>query len=319
MISETEEIETAVLEETADPLENLLDDPGIGQEVSTEILPASTQVIIQDDFIARLASDPNVNVEKMQAIIDMKMQVMDYETEREATRAYNIAWIAFRKELGPVIKNRKNEHTGSMYADLDAVKKVVDPLLAKHGFADRYEDETLADGRLKITCEIVHEAGHVKRNSIEVDIDNVGIAGKTNKTKIHGILSSMTTGQRITLCRACGIRIAKDDDGNAAGRQPISAKEMVTIREYLKKTNSQESAFLDAFKIEALENLNSEQLKTAMIQLKTKVKRQKEEQEKSKKAATKKTDSCKKCDGRGFIDSGDVREPCTACSGKVPA
>lgn len=317
--SETEEIETVVLEKTSG-LQDMAGAEPAGQEVSTAVLPASTEMIVQDDLIAKLASDPNVDVNKMQAIIDMKIQVMEYQANVEATRAYNIAWTAFRKELGPVIKNRKNKQTDSKYADLDAVKKVVDPLLAKHGFSDRYKDEILENGQIKTTCEIVHEAGHVERNSVQFDIDDVGIKGTVNKTKIHGTASAMMYGQRISLCRACGIRIAEDDDGNAAGNTPISAKEMETVREYLDLTGSQEDKFCEAFKIERLANLNQEQLKTAMIQLKTKVKRQEKEQaaHAAKKAASKKTEpSCTTCGDKGFIDEGDTREPCPDCSGKA--
>lgn len=316
MTSEKQEIETAVLEETSDQQEMASAEPA-SQEVSTDVLPDSTQMIVQDDLIAKLASDPNVNIDKMQAIIDMKIQVMDYETEREATRAYNIAWIAFRKELGPVVKNRENKQTNSMYADLDAIKEVADPLLAKHGFADRYEDEILENGQIKTTCEIVHEGGHSKRNFVQFDIDDVGIKGTVNKTKIHGVASAMTYGQRISFCRACGIRIAADDDGNAAGREPITAKEMVKVREYLELTGSREEKFCEAFKIESLENLNREQLKTAMIQLKTKVKRQEAERKKTIEAAAAKKAKCSTCEGKGIIDKGDIREPCPDCNEKV--
>lgn len=314
MMSETEEIETAVVEETG--LQEIAGAEPASQEVSTDVLPAATQMIVQDDLIASLAANPNVDIKKMQAIIDMKIQMMNYQAECE----YNIAWIAFRKELGPVVKNRENKQTNSMYADLEAVKKAADPLLAKHGFADRYEDEILENGSIKTTCEIVHEAGHSKRNSVEFEIDDVGIKGSVNKTKIHGVASAMTYGQRISLCRACGIRIVKDDDGNAAGREPITAKEMVTIREYLDYTDSQEDDFCKAFEIEKLENLNKEQLKTAMVQLKTKVKRQKKEQAKyaaEKAAAEKVASSCTTCTGKGFVDKDDVREPCPDCSEKV--
>ena len=318
---ETEEIETAVLEETG--LQEMTGAEPASQEVSTGVLPDSTQMIVQDDLIAKLASDPNVDVEKMQAIIDMKIQVMEYQANIEATRAYNIDWVAFRQELGPVIKNKKNDHTKSMYADLDAVKKVIDPLLAKHGFCDRYKDETLENGNLKITCVIVHKGGHSEFNSVELPVDDKGPQGTVNKTLIHGTLSAMTTGQRVTLCRACGIRIAEDDDGNAAGRQPISAKEMMAIHEYLKKTGSQEADFLKAFEIERLEDLNREQLKTAMIQLKTKVKLQKAEQAgyAAGKAETKKSKkaepSCTTCGDKGFVDEGDKRGPCPDCGGKA--
>ena len=320
-IPETEEIETAVLEKTSGLQEMAGAEPD-SQEVSTDVLPDSTQMIIQDDLIARLAANPEVDVEKMQAIIDMKIQVMEYQANVEATRAYNIDWVAFRQELGPVIKNKKNDHTKSMYADLDAVKKVVDPLLAKHGFCDRYKDETLENGNLKITCIIVHKDGHSEFNSVELPVDDKGPQGTVNKTRIHGTLSAMTTGQRVTLCRACGIRIAEDDDGNAAGNTPISAKEMETVREYLDLTGSQEDKFCEAFKIERLANLNQEQLKTAMIQLKTKVKRQKKEQAAhvAKKAATEKAEpSCTTCGDKGFVDTGDAREPCPDCSGKAKA
>lgn len=284
--------------------------------LSTKVVtPAAKQLATQDDLIASLAANPDVNVEKMQAIINMKIQTMNYQAECE----FNVAMAALRKELGPVIKNRKNSQTNSKYADLDAIKKVADPLMAKHGFFDRYEDEMLEDGRIRTTCEIVHERGHSKRNSVVFAIDDKGIAGKTNKTQPHGIASAMTYGQRVSFCRALGIRIAEDDDGNAAGNQPIDDVEATTIREFLKRIESTEEKLCEALQVARIEDMNKEQYARAIRQMKKKEQMLAEEK---KKVTTKEQGGdtsgqakCATCKGTGVFEDETGKGPCPACKG----
>ena len=49
--------------------------------------------------------------------------------------AFNKSMNLVQSQIGPVLKGKKNQHTGSMYARLEDISAVVDPVLLEHGFS----------------------------------------------------------------------------------------------------------------------------------------------------------------------------------------
>jgi len=201
-------------------------------------------------IIERAVLSPDIDVGKMKALLDMQLAVMDKQAEMD----FNIAMSALRTELPPVFRNKKNTQTDSSYADLDAIKKIVDPLLVKHGFFDRYEEDYPAPDIIGTTCIIVHKNGHSKINRDQFNLDDKGIKGSVNKTSLHAAASSMTYGQRLSLCRALGVRISEDDDGNS-GVRVIDDERIDVLKKLLEETSSDELQFLKHLNIENLKLL----------------------------------------------------------------
>jgi hypothetical protein len=195
--------------------------------------------------IADLARDPNMTPDKLNQYIDASMRIMNKQAEIE----FNQDMAKLKDELKdtPIQKNKANTQTSSRYADLDAIKAIVDPLLAKYGFFDRYEDEFPDINTVRTTCEIVHRMGHSRRNTVQFGLDRTGIKGSVNKTDIHAAASSMTYGQRLSLCRALGIRISEDDDGNAAGSSKINAEQVSIIQGLLEETKTDIALFCSQY------------------------------------------------------------------------
>ena len=192
--------------------------------------------------IEKAALSPEVDALKMEVLLNHQDRIMKKQEEIE----FNKDMLTLRGELNehPVIKSRKNEYTKSSYADLEDVKMAVDPLMTKYGFFDRYEDDYPSEGIVGTTCIITHKAGHKKSNRVQFRLDDKGSSGSTNKTQIHAAASSMTYGQRISLCRALGVRITEDDDGNAGGSQAITPEQSIWIEEMLEATGADKAKFL---------------------------------------------------------------------------
>jgi len=63
----------------------------------------------------------------------------------------------------------------------------------------------------------MHKSGHTKYNEVDWPVDNKGMAGKTNKTEIHGIASTNSYAQRYLTCMIFNIAIGDhDNDGNGS-------------------------------------------------------------------------------------------------------
>lgn len=243
----------------------------MAQEIAVEkanvsVLPAEQSGGNFLTIIEQHVADPNFTAEKLHSLIDANERILNKQAEIE----FNRAMAMLRKELPAVVKNRKNNQTNSDYADLDAIKEVADPLLAKFGFFDRYEDEFLDNGIIRTTCEIVHEMGHSKRNTVQFVLDDKGIKGMVNKTPIHAAASTMTYGQRLSFCRAMGIRISNDDDGNLGGSKLITAQQVDVLRKWIDDTCADIKKFCEHFDIPSITEMAARDYQKATDLLKAK-------------------------------------------------
>jgi hypothetical protein len=189
-----------------------------GEHAKEVIKRIETAPVPQPDryltVIERLAMDPNVDIEKLQKIIDMKNR----EEDREAERAFNADMVAAQADIEMVVKNRENQQTKSNYADFGAIVKMTKPHYTKHGFSiSFYQGESAPDGYIRVMADIMHRDGCTKTRHKDVPIDLTGIAGKVNKTKVHAEASSFMYGKRYIICDVFSIPTGDDDDGNAAG------------------------------------------------------------------------------------------------------
>ena len=153
------------------------------------MIESKSEVAVQDDdtpqlmnVIAQAARDPQVDVSKMDALLRMKRE----EEDRDAKRAFNRAFVACKREVGPVFRNKYNEQTKSRYADAAAVADVVDPIQERHGFSITFgTGHTDRPGYYLMVADLLHEEGHEKRYEAEIPEDKTGIKGTVNKTATH--------------------------------------------------------------------------------------------------------------------------------------
>lgn len=237
------------------------------EERSTEV--ESAEPINPVVLIAQAARDPQVDTDKMRAIIDMKRE----EEDRDAKRAFNRAFVAAKKEIKPIARNQYNEQTKSNYTDAMAIADVVDPIIEKHGLALTYGTEPCdRDGYYRMVCDLLHEDGHEKRYEADIPIDSAGIKGTVNKTPTHAFGSSMTYGKRYIKMMIFDIA-TKDDDGNGASEEPIIDENQVQkLRGQLQATETEEALFCKFCKIPTLEDMPLSKFEPAMKRLQNKAK-----------------------------------------------
>lgn len=119
------------------------------------------------------------------------------------------ALVAMQGDLGDVIKNAKNPHFQSKYADLAAVVDAVQPALQKaklafvQGSSARYMDSTAL---VAVETMLLHESGEWVSQELTL---------KPSKSDPQGVGSAITYGRRYGLQAICGVA-PEDDDGNAA-------------------------------------------------------------------------------------------------------
>lgn len=180
--------------------------------VAAEVAPAADMLAM----IERLASNKDVDVTKLEKIIDLKERVMAHD----AKAAFAVAYSRMQPEI-PAIneKGQIKEREGvvrSRYAKLEDIQKAVKPILAKYGFALRHRTEWPEDrkGTIRIVGILTHEFGHSEESVFEAPLDKSQF-----RTDIQSQGSTVSYGRRYTTIDLLNIETrGLDDDGQKSGR-----------------------------------------------------------------------------------------------------
>lgn len=168
-------------------------------------LPENTILMFE-----RLALSSDVDVDKLQKLIDMQERILD----RNAKAAFDAAFAEMQAEI-PVIIERGHTDKAS-YAPLEDVIEPLRPILQKHGFSLSHQSEWPAAGVVKIIGILTHKQGHEKRSEFLTQADT-----GPGRNAVQALGSAMTYGRRYTTADLLMIVTRKgvDDDGEKAGRK----------------------------------------------------------------------------------------------------
>jgi len=166
--------------------------------------------------IARAASDPSVDVAKMERLYAM----MTAEHARIAEQQFNAAMTAAQAEMPMVMKTSKNPHTQSDYAKLETLKVAMAPIISKHGFSLMFsEGKSDSPDKIRVLCDVKHASGHTIQRYLDLSRDDTGAQGRASKTKIQGEGSTFSYGVRYLTTMLFNVIVAGiDQDGNKGSR-----------------------------------------------------------------------------------------------------
>lgn len=116
------------------------------------------------------------------------------------------AYVAAFAEIEGAVKDAKNPHFKSKYADLPAVIAAIKPALVKHGLAFTQPCEPSAEG-VTVRTILHHVSGEA------LDLGSLFVPA--NKRDAQGFGSALTYARRYALVSAFGVP-TEDDDGKAA-------------------------------------------------------------------------------------------------------
>ncbi len=160
--------------------------------------------------IARAATDSNVDIGKMERLLDMQERVLN----RNAEMAFYAAMSELQDAM-PTIKKEGEIKVGgqvrSRYARFEDILGQTKPLLKQYGFSVAFKSN-FVDGQLEITGTLSHREGHHESTTMRLPFDESG-----SKNNVQAIGSSVSYGKRYVYCMLLNINITEDDDdGNAA-------------------------------------------------------------------------------------------------------
>jgi len=185
------------------PSQNPQNPPQPRTDAAVTTAAHESTAIIQ--VIERAALNPDVDIDKMERLLQMQERVLD----RQALMAYSAAMAAMQTEL-PSIAERGQGNNGN-YATLEDIVDTVRPILQRHGFAVSFRIQTQERG-IQVTGVLMHREGHREETSMLLPADASG-----NKNAVQAFGSSTSYGKRYVLCALLNITTrGQDDNGQAA-------------------------------------------------------------------------------------------------------
>lgn len=219
------------------------------------------------DMIARAASDPNMDVEKLERLMAMHERVTSQRAETE----FNDAMSAAQAEMSRVATDANNPQTRSRYASYAALDRALRPIYTKHGFALSFDTgEGAPDGWVRMICHASHRGGFTRTYHADMPADGKGAKGGDVMTKTHATGSAFTYGQRYLLKMIFNVAVGQDDDGNGADKATITDEQKQKIIALIKDVGADTKAFCGYLGVEAVDQIPATKFDHALKALEAK-------------------------------------------------
>ena len=222
--------------------------------------------------ISKAAADPNVDIEKMERLLEMQERVQ----ARNAEQAFSEAMNKAQSEMRPIAANASNPQTRSRYASFDKLDRVLRPIYTEHGFSLSFDEgEAPRENYVRVLCYVSHVGGHTRTYRRDMPADGKGAKGGDVMTKTHAAGAAGSYGARYLLKGIFNVAVGEDDDdGNesAARTNVISDAQWAIITDLIEKTGSDARRFCEAYRIESVRALPATAFNKAKSQLERKLK-----------------------------------------------
>jgi hypothetical protein len=208
--------------------------------------------------ISKAATDPNVDVTKMQGMFDLYRQMDD----RRAERDFNAALQKAQQEIPAIFKNKKADK--NKYADLEQVNDIVVPISTANGFSLSFGNEdSPVEKHYRIICFVSHTGGHTRKYHADIPIDNSG-----SKNVTQGFGSTVSYGRRYLTLMIFNLSTTDEDNDGAGGK--ITDAQAQHLAGVINEVGADVSKFLKFLNVDTLENLLASKYDAALRALESK-------------------------------------------------
>ena len=218
------------------------------------------------NVIARAAADPNVDIDKLERLLEMQERVIT----RTARAAYYSALAEMQPNL-PVVSERggikdRNGNIQSTYALWEDVNEAIRPILAEHGFALSFKVRR-TENEITTTGILSHRDGHREETELSLPSDTSG-----SKNAVQSVGSSTSYGKRYTAFALLNITSSgEDDDGQSGGApMPINAEQFDVLNGLADAVGANKPNFCKFLKVNSLKELPTSKYDIALSRLKEK-------------------------------------------------
>lgn len=225
------------------------------------------------EVITRAASDPAVDIDKLERLIAMQERI----EARNAKAAFLEAKIAMRPHL-PSIDMRgriviKDKNSGEItqetpFAKFEDIQLVIEPILTEHGFDLSFKNGLSEEGKVRVTTILTHRDGHSEDTYFDLPHDSSG-----SKNSVQAVGSSTSYAKRYGVVSILNLRVAGQDDDGETAIAEMPDDEWAKLVQLLEATKTNADVMLKALGIKApnIKTLNEKQYATVIDALNRKL------------------------------------------------
>lgn len=224
------------------------------------------------DVIARAASDPTVDIDKMERLIALQQQV----AARDAEMAFNQAMNAAQAEMRPISANASNPQTRSRYATFDKLDRALRPIYTHHGFSLSFDEgDSPKPNHVRVLCYVAHNDGHTRTYHRDMPADGKGAKGGDVMTLTHAAGAAGSYGARYLLKGIWNVAVGDEDtDGNdVTADHQVSVAQYNALKSRVSDVQADEPKFCEYFRIADLSEMPARRFGEALKALDAKAKK----------------------------------------------
>ncbi len=197
--------------------------------------------------------------------MEKMLNMMERVNKSRAEQEFNAALRAVQLEIPKIRKTKHNETTRSSFADLESMQDIVMPVILRHGFSISYGGgDTLIPDHVRVAITLSHIGGHSRTTHQDGALDMLGMKGNQNKTKIHGMGSTVSYLRRYLLMMVLNLSLTdEDDDGNHGEHFTISEEEQTKLHEMLALSKRPMDKFLTFMRVNEMAQIPASQYQFA--------------------------------------------------------
>jgi hypothetical protein len=236
--------------------------------------PAPAPVVnVTDGIMAqilRVASDPSIDLDRMDKLMAMHERLQ----KDQAERAFAAALAELQGDLPLVAQGGYDSHKKIAYSRLEDVLLAARPAMQRHGFSISF-DVVHEPGAVVVTGMLTHSAGHSRKTTGRYPVDT-----GPGRSAIQALGSSETYGRRYVMMSLLNIASDKDDDGatpegrsaarrSASEEQPklITEKQVDDLRDLLQSLNRSEARFCAHKRISHLGEIHARHFNDIVVEV----------------------------------------------------
>ena len=218
-------------------------------------------------IIDKAANSKDVDVQKMQQLLDMQERIMS----KNAEIAFNQAMTRLQPKLPAIKKDAKIRHNDkliSTYAKYEDIDRIIRPLYIAEGFSVSFNSHKNADGSVTYYGILAHVDGHSRTAEIDLPADT---SGAKNAVQAKG--STMTYAQRYLVGMLFNLVFTDMDDDAHKANEPVSDSQAAEIEKLLSDSGSDKDRFLKFMKVNDVSEILMSDYQKATTMLKAKMKK----------------------------------------------
>lgn len=200
------------------------------------------------EVISRAASDPSIDIEKMERLMAMHERM----TAKQAEAAFNDAMNLCQAEMRPIAADAENPQTRSKYATYAKLDRALRPIYTKHGFAISYDEGDSPKPEHVRVLAYVSRGGYTRTYRRDMPADGKGAKGGDVMTKTHAAGAAGSYGARYLLKGIFNVAIGEDDTDGNEPVETVSDEQIANIKALLTEVNADEAKFLKWAKVRTI-------------------------------------------------------------------